>query len=38
LRGKVGLIDRDEVESNGGFKYEQLTLSKLPLSQEHTYD
>ena len=37
VRGKLALIDRGEVESKGGFRYEQLTLSKLPVSREHTY-
>jgi len=38
LRGKLGVIDGRIVTSNGGFKYYQLEISKLPLSEKNTYE
>ena len=33
LVGEEGIIDSREVISNGGYKYKQLEISKMPLSK-----
>jgi len=37
LIGKCAIIDSRIVESNGGFKYQQMEISKLPVSKTHSY-
>jgi len=38
LRGKIVLIDSKDAESNGGYKYKTLIVSKRPLSDTNTYE
>jgi hypothetical protein len=38
LRGKIITIQRDVTESKGGYKYLSITISKRPVSGEHTYE
>ncbi len=38
LRGKVAVMDTRLSEANGGYKYINLVITKLPVSAEHTYE
>ncbi len=37
LSGKYAVMDGREVSSNGGFKYYQMEITKLPCSSRHVY-
>ena len=37
LFGKAGVMSSGPSFSNGGFKYYDITISKLPLSKDHKY-
>lgn len=37
LFGKMTIVDSRKVKSNGGFKYYQMEISKLPFSKTHNY-
>lgn len=37
LIGKMGIVQSRDVTSNGGFKYHQLNITKLPFSEKHSY-
>ena len=38
LRGKIGVMDTELMNSNVGYKYKAFIISKLPVSREHTYE
>jgi len=37
LRGKFGIIESNAITSKGGYKYLQLNVSRLPVSENHIY-
>jgi hypothetical protein len=37
LIGKIGIMDSKEIRSVGNYKYFDFWISKLPLSDKHTY-
>lgn len=37
IRNKIIIINADIVESNGGFKYYQINISKRPLDKKADY-
>ena len=38
LWGKICIMDTELMESNAGYKYKALIISKLPVSIKHTYE
>ena len=38
LRGKIGIMDTELMDSNAGYKYKAFIITKLPVSREHTYE
>ena len=38
LRGKICIMDTELMDSNAGYKYKALIITKLPVSTKHTYE
>ena len=38
LRGKITIMDTELMNSNAGYKYKAYIISKIPVSDKHTYE